>query len=451
MNTFTLHHGDAIATMAQLPANHFDACILDGPYNLSFMGSKWDSFKSHQQFQSWYRDLATELLRILKPGAHFLSFGGTRSYHRMICGIEDAGFEIRDCIMWVYGSGFPKSHNLPGGLGTALKPAWEPICVARKPLVGTIADNHQLHGTGVFNIDAARIPGEPWTFGTQTDLKGGNYGTNRPSNGNIHAKNVTGGLDGRWPANIIHDGSPEVTDIFPHSKSGAMTKPYQYTNTGNSLGAPSGSTRANHAASEGSAARFFYCAKASRADRNEGLEDLATKPLNWSSGTQSPGTFQSEGTNRSAQNNHPTVKPTALIATSLASSPLPADTSSTPAAGPDPPAKEPSSKASPSPELTMNLSGFPSLKNASNTPPKSAPESPPNYPSSNTPDRGSSGRQNVVQRGMAADAKTAFPAPSRGMAPYTTFFLRKSPQNPLKYPRKSPFKTLFTEYSLSAV
>lgn len=302
MNEYKLHHGRQEDILKDYPENHFHSCVTDPPYGLKFMGKKWDySVPSVKEWES--------VLRVIRPGAFVIAFGGTRTYHRLVCNVEDAGFEIRDMMGWLYGSGFPKSHNITDELGTALKPAIEPICLARKPLEGTVQENYDRWGTGVLNIEDCRIPGETWTFGTQSDIKRGNYGTNRPSNGHIYAKNVTGGERGRWPANIQHDGSDEVMGVFPEQKSGAMKKPYEYTNTGNSLGAPAGATRQIHEASEGSAARFFYCGKASRADRNEGCEHMDKKPFIW---TASSNPAQYDRTAPS-ENFWPTVKPTNLM------------------------------------------------------------------------------------------------------------------------------------------
>ena len=144
-----LHHGDCLEVMPTLDADSVDAIISDPPYGLSFMGKAWDHGVPGEVF--W-----REALRVAKPGAHLLAFGGTRTFHRLTVAIEDAGWEIRDCVMWVYGSGFPKSHNGEWG-GTALKPAWEPIIVARKPLIGTVAANVLAHGTGGINVDACRV------------------------------------------------------------------------------------------------------------------------------------------------------------------------------------------------------------------------------------------------------------------------------------------------------
>lgn len=200
------------------------------------------------------------------------------------------------------------------------------------PLDGTVEETFLKWGTGVLHIERTRVPGEPWKFGTQTDIKGGNYGTNRPENGNVFAKNVIGGEDGRWPANILHDGSPEVLSLFPMSKGQAAdVKGHEPSNSADGTRA---FNKMNRVASRparkdsGSAARFFhefahdeedmefihhfFCGKTSRTDRNEGVEG-PRKPLIWSSGTKNPGSFQSENTDRSSQNNHPTVKPTPLM------------------------------------------------------------------------------------------------------------------------------------------
>lgn len=234
-----------------MPDNSIDSVVTDPPYELGFMGKSWD--KSGIAFSPavWQ-----EVLRVLKPGGHLLAFSGSRTYHRMAVAVEDAGFEIRDQIMWIYGSGFPKSHNLKGeweGWGTALKPAHEPIVVARKPLIGTVAENILAYGAGGLNIDGTRV---------------GN-GTDRASGG-------------RWPANVIHDGSDEVLELFPDTKSG---KPSNIRGTGGIWSEGNGIPIGPQYGDAGSAARFFYCAKASKKDRNEGLD----------------------------RNHHPTVKPTELM------------------------------------------------------------------------------------------------------------------------------------------
>jgi site-specific DNA-methyltransferase (adenine-specific) len=271
--------------MAAIPDNSIDSIVTDPPYGLSFMGKKWDYDVPSEAI--W-----RECLRVLKPGGHLLAFAGTRTQHRMAVRIEDAGFEIRDMIAWVYGSGFPKSLDVSKAIdkaagaerevigvagksgsarnsmagdfaggeymstapatdaarqwarwGTALKPALEPITVARKPLIGTVAENVLAHGTGALNVDGCRVG----------DNAGWSYPSGRGGSGWHGRESLSANLSepmaatqGRWPANLIHDGSEEVVGLL------------------------------------NDAARFFYCAKASKRDRNEG-------------------------------NNHPTVKPTDLM------------------------------------------------------------------------------------------------------------------------------------------
>jgi len=223
-----------------MPSCSVDSIVTDPPYGLSFMGKKWD-------YDVPATDVWAECLRVLKPGGHLLAFAGTRTQHRMAVRIEDAGFEIRDMIAWVYGSGFPKSHNLSGnwqGWGTALKPALEPITVARKPLIGTVASNVLEHDTGAINVDGCRVPG--WkpqvTQGINSNASNFNVTKERRTSGDSN--------EGRWPANLIHDGSEEVAAMFPKSDSGTSE----------------------------SAARFFYCAKASKRDRDDGNIHPTVKP-----------------------------------------------------------------------------------------------------------------------------------------------------------------------------
>ena len=266
--------GDCLEAMRGMDAASVDAIVTDPPYGLSFMGKHWDHGVPGVDF--W-----VEALRVAKPGAHLLAFGGTRTYHRLACAIEDAGWEVRDCIAWVYGSGFPKSHNLRGdwhGWGTALKPAFEPIIVARKPLIGTVAENVTTHGTGAINVDGCRV--------------GTDGGTRRSGQAPYSESGWRTGHEivelnaGRWPANLIHDGSAEVVGLFPSSKGqqGDVrgTEKSRTGGEGTSCYGEYGRVPAVKRGDSGSAARFFYCAKASKADRGEG-------------------------------NAHPTVKPTALM------------------------------------------------------------------------------------------------------------------------------------------
>ena len=321
-----IRHGDCREVMATLDAESVDAIVSDPPYGLSFMGKGWDHGVPGVEF--W-----TEALRVAKPGAHLLAFGGTRTYHRLACAIEDAGWEIRDCMMWVYGSGFPKSHDVskaidkaagaerevvgsklgqPGysltdgkgglygggfgangtgegecaitapatdaarqwsGWGTALKPAWEPIIVARKPLDGTVAGNVLKHGTGGINVDGCRV-GTDSTIRTQGDS------VSASGWASVRRSPVGGSDSGRWPANLIHDGSEEVESLT------------------------------------GSAARFFYCAKASKADRDEGCEGLELVTHQSGMGGAMPVDDHGNARDRfkaQSRNHHPTVKPTALM------------------------------------------------------------------------------------------------------------------------------------------
>lgn len=329
---YTLHQGDCLETMRSLPDNSVDAVVTDPPYGLSehktpdvvaclsawlageeyrpnkkgFMGRTWDSWVPGPEV--W-----REVYRVLKPGGHVLAFAGTRTQDLMCISLRLAGFEARDLIGWIYGSGFPKSMDvskaidkaagaerevvgqdtkarstsgasaLPTvggetvyktwditapateaakqweGWGTALKPALEPITVARKPLIGTVAENVLTHGTGAINVDGCRI-----TDGTET---GGERPAYEPNGKNaVYGAGARENTAGRFPANIIHDGSDEVVALFPNSNGAGGSVP-----------------NVKVASGSGSAARFFYCAKASKRDRDEG-------------------------------NTHPTVKPTDLMA-----------------------------------------------------------------------------------------------------------------------------------------
>lgn len=336
----SVYLGDCVEVLKGLSENSVDAVVTDPPYELNFMGKGWDATGIANDPKMW-----AEVLRVLKPGGHLLSFGGTRTYHRMACAIEDAGFEIRDQIQWLYGSGFPKSKNLKDGWegwGTALKPANEPICMARKPLSeDTVTANVLRWGTGALNIDASRVDyvsdadkasatpqgactAKPGALagGTENDAERTEF--SRPEQ------------KGRWPANVIHDGSDEVLEAFPdapgHLADASMSPErrksqhiYGAMRVGRGTEASAESESENEGSvgfkmrpgmrrlDAGTAARFFYCAKTSRAERERGMDALPKKPMLWSAGTQNPGSFQSEGTEKAARNNHPTVKPIALM------------------------------------------------------------------------------------------------------------------------------------------
>lgn len=327
MKRNTLYVGDCLATMKQWPDACIDSVVTDPPYGLSFMGKAWD-------YDVPTVDVWRECLRLLKPGGHLLAFAGTRTQHRMAVNIEDAGFEIRDMIAWVYGSGFPKSldvskaidkaagaarpdvsegFNVAGigksnggskfrsdhpeytkprgvtpeaqkwqGWGTALKPAMEPITVARKPLIGTVAENVLKHGTGAINVDGARVAGKvpQVTQGATDRIFGKGKGLRS------EPTQSTPSDAGRWPANLIHDGSDEVVELFPEQSSGRLTADQQinggYKGAKNCYGDAQTGGSQEFQQNAGSAARFYYCAKASGADRGP-------------------------------NNNHPTVKPTDLM------------------------------------------------------------------------------------------------------------------------------------------
>lgn len=284
-----LETGDCLDILRDMPDNSVDSVVTDPPYGISFMGKAWDHGVPGVEF--W-----REILRVAKPGAHIVAFGGTRTYHRLAVAIEDAGAEIRDCFVWAYGTGFPKSHDVSkaideaagaerelvselrtgwngtlggksalGGLagkedirritapatdaarrwsgwGTALKPAWEPAVMARKPLIGTVAANVLAHGTGAINVDGCRVwrdtrDASGWS------QSGSKASENRAMSGRNYAREAKPDAVGRWPANVIHDGSPPILDLFPRE-----------------------------------AYRFFYTAKASRADRGPGNTHPTVKP-----------------------------------------------------------------------------------------------------------------------------------------------------------------------------
>ena len=368
--------GDCRERLKDLPDCSVDSIVTDPPYELGFMGKSWDSTGVAYDVAVW-----AECLRVLKHGGHLLAFGGSRTYHRLAVAIEDAGFQIRDQIMWVYGSGFPKSLNVSksiegllttgsanktafkhlageqvdrgnwgiakqqfthgqrdtnydetasatvlgklepttdeakqwDGWGTALKPAHEPIVLARKPLDGTVANNVLVHGVGGINIDGCRVGySDDYDKKHQEDIR---KGTGTFFGGNGVAVSPQIDMQGRFPANFIHDGSDEVLELFPDSKGGAYpAKLGQAVNTTFASGQETeGGFRAM--GDSGSAARFFYCAKANKKDRNEGLDHM---PLQQPVGGADKWTEQDrrkgEGVTRQPSANfHPTVKPTDLM------------------------------------------------------------------------------------------------------------------------------------------
>lgn len=358
-----IHIGSNLDVLPTLPDNSIDSIVTDPPYELGFMGKSWDSTGIAYNVGLW-----RECLRVLKPGGHLLAFSGSRTYHRMTCAIEDAGFEVRDQMMWVYGSGFPKSHNISkaldkeagqeretvgfksagigtgksygalvgerekvktnlvavtapateaakqwDGWGTALKPAHEPICLARKPIEGTVAENVLKWGVGGINIDACRVGSNGGCSGAGKSTETRNtFG--KGLNGTF-AKPVPG--LGRFPANLMHDGSQEVLDLFPGDAGAAA--PVRRGHSGESNGiyndyAQRGDDGATFYSDKGSAARFFYCPKASKSDRDDGCDTFEEKRESDCIKHDGVGGDNPRNrTNKLRKNIHPTVKPTELM------------------------------------------------------------------------------------------------------------------------------------------
>jgi len=353
--------------MKSLPQNSVDSIVTDPPYELGFMGKSWDNSGIANNVEMW-----AEALRVLKPGGHLLAFSGSRTYHRMVCAIEDAGFEIRDQIMWVYGSGFPKSLDVAKaidkmagvefeakpasgvgfmnssddgynttlnqlvqigestdeankwkGWGTALKPAHEPIVMARKPFPKgyTVVQNVLEFGVGGLNIDGSRIPhldeADRASATPQGRVTSNTMAGAVPDVDDIGRKELDrpDTSKGRWPANFIHDNSEEVVQLFPDTKSGTLNLAKinaENKTYGNRPKELSGEYEAN----SGSAARFFYCAKASKRDRNEGLNGFETKEKRYratANGTGATSKGMERFTTQPVPNHHPTVKPTSLM------------------------------------------------------------------------------------------------------------------------------------------
>lgn len=291
--------GDCLLVMPTLAEALFDSIVTDPPYGLGFMGKAWDHAVPGEPF--W-----REALRVAKPGAFLVAFGGTRTSHRMACAIEDAGWELRDTLMWVYGSGFPKSHNGEWG-GTALKPAWEPIILARKPLIGTVEANWREHGTGALNIDACRVEAVAGDDPLQWESPRGGIWKSAPE-AQAQAQTL-----GRWPANVAHDGSAEVLSCFPKApgQQGDLTGDEPSSPFNNTYGDMARTSVAKASIESGSAARFFYAAKASRGDRNDGLDGLDGLVTDDGRKVPADNAYQRGKTLR--QNHHPTVKPTDLM------------------------------------------------------------------------------------------------------------------------------------------
>jgi DNA modification methylase len=336
-NTFDIREGDALELLRQMPDESVDACVTDPPYELGFMGKKWDSTGIANSVELW-----REILRVLKPGAHLLAFGGTRTYHRMVCAIEDAIFEIRDSIQWVYGNGFPKSldvskaidkaagmereivgihqrenyarsragfRNLQGrkptesrgqieltapasdeakqwaGFGTALKPSHEPIVLARKPLSEkTVAGNVLKWGTGALNVDGCRIEAqagdydhwrEPDNIAAHSGFEGKSFAMGSRSMPQPHTL-------GRWPANIIFDEQAAVELDLQSGDlkaGGNLSGNEPSRKTQNCYSEFNGRHEWESYSDEGGASRFFYVAKASTSERGDYNNHPTVKPI----------------------------------------------------------------------------------------------------------------------------------------------------------------------------
>lgn len=301
--------GDAREGLRAIPSNSLDAVVTDAPYELGFMGKSWDSSGIAFDRTFW-----AEVQRVMKPGAHLACFGGTRTFHRIAVAIEDGGLEIRDTLAWMYGTGFPKSNDLGEGRGTALKPAFEPIILSRKPPIGTVETNLDAWGTGALNIDACRLPG----VDTRAPRNGSTPGFN-------HKVGVVCGSElGRWPANVILDEEAGALLDLQAPNTGAAARATGPTRSGRSDARARGTMKgtgdelAPFHGDRGGASRFFYSAKTSRAERDLGCEHLepksggeATEREEGSAALSSPRSGAGRG--GGARNHHPTVKPVSLM------------------------------------------------------------------------------------------------------------------------------------------
>lgn len=361
-------HGDARAL--PLASCSIDAVVCDPPYGLGFMGKAWDTVGEGRAFAAWSETWAIEALRVLRPGGHLLAFGGTRMFHRLTCALEDVGFEVRDVLSWLYGSGFPKSMDLSKaidkaagatrpdvgpnpraaqqtpkagtpalgdfagspdtltgpatpeaatweGWGTALKPGWEPIVMARKPPAGTVAANVLEHGTGALNIDGCRIgwAGAADEAEAKAKNRHGDFGTAQGGNAvygdfTMLADRENYDPEGRWPANVVLDEeaaamldeqtAPGKAGRTPGARSGGV---YNGTGQGDVV-------EAWH--EPGGASRFYYVAKPSRAEREVGL--AGRERVKVGDGRTVPNDTAYLRDESERLNSHPTVKPIDLMA-----------------------------------------------------------------------------------------------------------------------------------------
>ncbi len=271
--TWSVRAGDSLQVLPTLPAASVDAIVCDPPYGIDFQGQAWDGrsiraaardhagrrLSASEAFEQWATAWALECARVLKPGGHFAGFGAPRTFHRLVSGLEDAGLEIRDVLLWLYGTGMPKSRRLPGGQATALKPAYEPILLARKPPLGSVQCNLHAYGTGALNVDACHV-------------------------------------EGRWPANVVLSHAPNCRDECCQPTCAVAL-----------IDAAAGDARVAYAARR-PVSRLFYCPKATRRERNAGCEHLPHQRLDLF-----PTAADAAYTPPTAPNAHPTVKPLALM------------------------------------------------------------------------------------------------------------------------------------------
>lgn len=297
MATYTLHQGNNIDTLKTYPDNHFDSIVTDPPYGIEFLGKDWDS--NTGAIETWQ-----QCYRVLKPGGHLLAFSAARTYHHLATNIEEVGFEIRDQIMWIYGSGFPKAQDVGKaidkrgvdndhhGWKTALKPAHEPIVMARKPYKGSCVDNVLKHGVGALNIDATRVP-----YLDIKDMEGAGLNWNKTGYETGGPRFIGSGEENKPMANPEEKGTGAGIKIntlgrFPSNVMGEIPD-YQ---------------------------KYFYCPKVSRAERHIGFEtdNIPTNPDGMLTGFYENGESNETGSSyinkpKGAGNNHPTVKPVALM------------------------------------------------------------------------------------------------------------------------------------------
>ncbi len=311
--------GNLLEVLPALEEDSFDACVCDPPYELGFMGKKWDCTGISFDVNAW-----RAVYRVLKPGGHIVAFGGTRTWHRMACAIEDAGFQIRDNLAWLYGQGFPKSLNLPGGVGTALKPSFEPIVLARKPPIGTIAANVAAHGVGGLQIDACRVKhSSPADLAKHAAGVAAIKARGWSMEGSWkNSSDLSGSSDvtdaGRWPPNVCADeeAAADIDGTNAPTVSGKQRKP---RGTGGLFHGANGSSPCGPQHNDsGGVSRYFYCPKANGKERDAGLEawpvitgGAMTDRNEGSVGVANPRAGAGRGGGR--RNPHPTVKPINLM------------------------------------------------------------------------------------------------------------------------------------------